>query len=347
MSGSFSTSLRNQEESDYKSMHYEIHEDNDKNVFVKDLALIPVTTVEEVMAVINMGLQLRATHETKINEVSSRSHTVFTINVIQRDVATGSSLKGMLNLVDLAGSERLKKSESSGQRLKEALHINTSLTALGKVVLALDPSSNSGTHVPYRDSKVTRLLQNSLGGNSYTTLVATIHPVAEYAEESLSTLMFANRCRNVQNTPSVNYAAAAKKSGGAGGGGGGGAEGMSEEITLLKKKLKHSESSASLVANPNERVLDVLKQLGITAVPMLDGTLQLPDGRIIGAPVVMPGVDGAGDNTASTATLGMGMGVNEQEYDQVSPSFHADPRAFTLSSLFLCSHARVSDDVRR
>lgn len=96
--------------------------------------------------------------------VSSRSHTVFTINVVQRDRHSADAVKGMLNLVDLAGSERIKKSESSGMRLKEALHINTSLTALGKVVLALDPS-NGISHVPYRDSKLTRLLQNSLGGN--------------------------------------------------------------------------------------------------------------------------------------------------------------------------------------
>jgi hypothetical protein len=145
-------------------MNYEIHEDLDHNVFVKDLALIPVTTTEEAMSVINMGLALRATHETKINEVSSRSHTVFTINVVQRDRHSAEAVKGMLNLVDLAGSERIKKSESSGMRLKEALHINTSLTALGKVVLALDPEQGV-SHVPYRDSKLTRLLQNSLGGN--------------------------------------------------------------------------------------------------------------------------------------------------------------------------------------
>lgn len=83
----------------------------------------------------------------------------------------------MLNLVDLAGSERLKKSASEGQRKTEALHINSSLTALGKVVMALDPSSGL-THIPYRDSKLTRLLQNSLGGNSFTVVLATVHPIA-------------------------------------------------------------------------------------------------------------------------------------------------------------------------
>ena len=98
----------------------------------------------------------------------------------------------MLNLVDLAGSERLDKSESTGQRMREALSINTSLTALGKVIMALDPTLVGRQHVPYRDSKLTRLLQNSLGGNSYTALLATLHPMAAHHSECLSTLQFAN-----------------------------------------------------------------------------------------------------------------------------------------------------------
>jgi hypothetical protein len=116
---------------EYNTMNYEIREDNEGNVFVKDLSLVPVTTIEEVMSLITMGLSVRATHETKMNAFSSRSHTVFTITILQKDKITGQATTGMLNLVDLAGSERLKKSESQGVRLKEALHINTSLTALG------------------------------------------------------------------------------------------------------------------------------------------------------------------------------------------------------------------------
>lgn len=189
---------------EYNTMNYEIREDNEGNVFVKDLSLVPVTTMEEVMSLISTGLRVRATHETKMNAFSSRSHTVFTITVLQRDKITGEAVTGMLNLVDLAGSERLKKSESIGVRLKEALHINTSLTALGKVIMALDPSSEN-SHIPYRDSKLTRVLQNSLGGNSFTTVIATVHPVAKFYEECLSSLQFANRCRNVRNNPRVNY----------------------------------------------------------------------------------------------------------------------------------------------
>ncbi|CAN0022263.1 unnamed protein product, partial [Discosporangium mesarthrocarpum] len=190
----------------YPSMDLKIHEDVHGNVF--DLSLIPVTTLEEVLDIINLGLKLRATHETKMNQVSSRSHTVFTATVVQKDPVTEEVVTGMLNLVDLAGSERIKKSESEGQRRKEALHINSSLTALGKArtasqFMALDPSAGQ-THIPYRDSKLTRLLQNSLGGNSFTVVLATVHPISRFADECLSTLQFANRCRSVQNQPRVN-----------------------------------------------------------------------------------------------------------------------------------------------
>jgi hypothetical protein len=188
----------------YNTMNYDIREDADGNVFVKDLSMIPVTTLEEVMSIISLGLRVRATHETKMNASSSRSHTIFSINIVQRDKNTQNSISGNLHLVDLAGSERLKKSESQGARLKEALHINSSLTCLGKVIMALDPSS-SNSHIPYRESKLTRILQNSLGGNSYTAVLAAIHPNPIYYEECLSTLQFANRCRNVRNNPRVNY----------------------------------------------------------------------------------------------------------------------------------------------
>ena len=189
---------------EYHSMNYEIREDSDGNVFVGNLSMVPVTTIDEVMAMIETGLKLRATHETKMNATSSRSHTVFTLSVLTRDRMTDVTVNGMLNLVDLAGSERLKKSESVGIRLKEALHINTSLSALGKVIMSLDPNSDS-THIPYRDSKLTRVLQNSLGGNSYTIVLAAIHPHPNYYDECLSTLQFANRCRNVSYPIHISY----------------------------------------------------------------------------------------------------------------------------------------------
>ena len=260
----------------YITMNYEIREDNQGNVFVKDLSLLPVNSSEEVMNLISIGLKLRATHETKMNAVSSRSHTVFTISVLQRDRATDQSMMGMLNLVDLAGCERLKKSESVGIRMKEALHINSSLTALGKVISALDPSLES-SHIPYRDSKLTRVLQNSLGGNSYTTVIATIHPKESYYEECLSSLQFANRCRNVRNNPRVNYLKddedkdrKIKK--------------LMDELGMLRTRISRMDSNPEFSAGPSKNpnassgskiqpnaLLNVLKKMGMNSFLTTDG----------------------------------------------------------------------------
>jgi hypothetical protein len=186
----------------------EIHEAADKSVYVKDLTVIPVSSVKHAMDVVRAGVAKRATFETVLNEVSSRSHTVFTLTVVQTDNRAGRggeapAITGMLNIVDLAGSERVERSLSVGQRFKEAVNINKSLSALGTVVMAL--SSGDYSYIPYRDSKLTRLLQESLGGNSYTTLIATVTMASADFDESLNTLHFANRCQNVNNQPHINY----------------------------------------------------------------------------------------------------------------------------------------------
>ena len=284
---------------EYNTMNYEIREDNEGNVFVKDLSLVPVTTMEEVMSLIATGLRVRATHETKMNAFSSRSHTVFTITVLQRDKMTGEAITGMLNLVDLAGSERLKKSESIGVRLKEALHINTSLTALGKVIMALDPSSEN-SHIPYRDSKLTRVLQNSLGGNSYTSVIATVHPTSRYYEECLSSLQFANRCRNVRNNPRVNYVEDTEDKDRK-------IRKLMEEIGTLRSKMTHMNGaelqggvrsslggaggSAAAKLSPADLV-NLLKRLGIAATLHPDGNL-LVNGQKFGTEDIGLGGDGA------------------------------------------------------
>eukprot|EP00762_Andalucia_godoyi_P006558 ANDGO_05025.mRNA.1 Kinesin-like protein KIN-4A len=180
----------------------DIRENPDGSVFVKDLATIPVSSVSEVMEIINLGVAQRATFETMMNAYSSRSHTIFTITIVQTNKTTEETMTGMLNLVDLAGSERLKRSESEGQRFKEAVVINKSLSALGNVILGLDSNAN---YIHYRDSKLTRILQDSLGGNSFTTLLATTYPTIDNYEECMATLQFAKRCKNVQNHPRVNY----------------------------------------------------------------------------------------------------------------------------------------------
>lgn len=269
------TSLKEVQD-EYKEIHYEIFEDSEGNVFVKDLSIIPVQSADEVFQVLQHGLKLRATHETKMNTVSSRSHCVFSLTVVQRDRSTGDAIKGTINLVDLAGSERVKKSESVGMRLREALHINTSLTALGKVIMALDPSSEN-THIPYRDSKLTRILQNTLSGNSYTTLLATIHPSPAYFEECLSTLQFANRCRNVRNHPRVNYIGESedkdKK-----------IKRLLEEINQLRIKLNMYESrlsNASGAFTP-AALVSVLQKLGVKAEVGQDGEM-IVNGKVFSA----------------------------------------------------------------
>ena len=156
----FAVGLRTSD--DYYNQDLRIHEDLAGNVFVKDLSVIPVSTPEEVLTIVQMGFKLRATHETKMNAVSSRSHTVFTLTIVQKDHRTGDTITGMLNLVDLAGSERLDKSESKGQRMREALSI-TRHSQLRKVIMALDPTIEGRHHVPYRDSKLTACCKTHWG----------------------------------------------------------------------------------------------------------------------------------------------------------------------------------------
>merc|ERR1719245_415024 len=138
----------------------------------------------------------RAVGATKMNADSSRSHSIFTINIEMLDTgASGNEhiRKGKLNLVDLAGSERQSKTEASGDRLKEANKINLSLSALGNVISALVDGKSS--HIPYRDSKLTRLLQDSLGGNTKTVMVANCGPADWNYDETLSTLRYAYRAK--------------------------------------------------------------------------------------------------------------------------------------------------------
>jgi hypothetical protein len=147
-----------------------------------------------------------------MNATSSRSHTVFTLNIVQKDrrLADAEVLSGVLHFVDLAGSERLARSQSEGRRFQEAVIINSSLSALGKVILSL--ADKNAKYIPYRDSKLTRILTHSLGGNSHTTLMCCINPSMDNYEESLNSLQFAERCKNVTNRPTVNYVDPAKQS---------------------------------------------------------------------------------------------------------------------------------------
>eukprot|EP00698_Gefionella_okellyi_P000497 TRINITY_DN10451_c0_g1_i1.p1 TRINITY_DN10451_c0_g1~~TRINITY_DN10451_c0_g1_i1.p1 ORF type:complete len:819 (-),score=185.27 TRINITY_DN10451_c0_g1_i1:3564-6020(-) len=202
--GRSTASLGSQPSSANEYTSLQIRERPTGAVYVEDLSQIPITRIEEVYAVIAAGFSKRQTYETLMNPVSSRSHTIFTLTVTQTDKRDQTEvISGRLNLVDLAGSERLARSHSEGERAKEAALINKSLSALGNVVMALDGGEQR--HIPYRDSKLTRILTDSLGGNSYTSLLATLNPSPDNYEECVATLQFAHRCRNVTNMPVVNY----------------------------------------------------------------------------------------------------------------------------------------------
>ena len=144
----------------------------------------------------------RATAATGMNAGSSRSHSVFTVTVYQRNTVNNVQKTGKLILVDLAGSEMVKKTNATGQQLDEAKTINKSLSALGLVINAL--TDDKMTHVPYRDSKLTRVLQDSLGGNSKTVLIVACSPSAYNASETVSTLRFGARAKNIENKAKVN-----------------------------------------------------------------------------------------------------------------------------------------------
>lgn len=174
-------------------------------MYVKDLQSFVCKSVKEIEHVMNVGNQNRAVGATNMNEHSSRSHAIFIITIeCSEPGADGENhiRVGKLNMVDLAGSERQTKTGATGERLKEATKINLSLSALGNVISAL--VDGKSTHVPYRDSKLTRLLQDSLGGNARTVMVANIGPASYNFEETITTLRYANRAKNIKNKPKIN-----------------------------------------------------------------------------------------------------------------------------------------------
>ncbi|XP_021563918.1 kinesin-like protein KIF3B isoform X2 [Carlito syrichta] len=183
----------------------ELKERPDTGVYVKDLSSFVTKSVKEIEHVMNVGNQNRSVGATNMNEHSSRSHAIFVITIECSEVGLDGENHirvGKLNLVDLAGSERQAKTGAQGERLKEATKINLSLSALGNVISAL--VDGKSTHIPYRDSKLTRLLQDSLGGNAKTVMVANVGPASYNVEETLTTLRYANRAKNIKNKPRVN-----------------------------------------------------------------------------------------------------------------------------------------------
>ncbi|WWD15711.1 hypothetical protein CI109_100133 [Kwoniella shandongensis] len=179
-----------------------IHEDKARGVYVKNLTEVYVGSESEVYKVMKAGGASRAVSSTNMNAESSRSHSIFVIGIHQRNTETGSQKSGNLYLVDLAGSEKVGKTGATGQTLEEAKKINKSLSALGMVINSLTDGKSS--HVPYRDSKLTRILQESLGGNSRTTLIINCSPASYNEPETLSTLRFGMRAKSIKNKARVN-----------------------------------------------------------------------------------------------------------------------------------------------
>lgn len=183
----------------------ELKEHPERGVYVVGLSMHPVHNVADCEKVMDKGWKNRSVGATLMNADSSRSHSIFTINIEMGEVNDSGEehiRAGKLNLVDLAGSERQAKTGATGDRLKEATKINLSLSALGNVISALVDGKSK--HIPYRDSKLTRLLQDSLGGNTKTLMVACLSPADNNYDETLSTLRYANRAKNIKNKPKIN-----------------------------------------------------------------------------------------------------------------------------------------------
>jgi hypothetical protein len=227
----------------------EIRRSKEGRVEVPNLTKEKVTSIEEVMELLKKGNANRSTAATDLNEHSSRSHMVLSVDVTS---GTGEAQrnKGTLYLVDLAGSERVRKSNVEGDQLKEAGFINKSLSALGNVMEALD---RKASHVPYRDSKLTYMLQDSLGGNSRTMMVVAVCPNDHSYDESVHALQFATRVRRIQigaaqrNVTSRNLEETVKS--------------LTEEMRALTRAKERSESQLISLKRDNTRVQEKLQNL--------------------------------------------------------------------------------------
>ena len=185
-----------------------VRETPDGGIRVMGVRAESVLTMQQVFKHLENGAAARTTGSTLMNEHSSRSHAIFSLLVEHQLSKFDDVTRAKLHLVDLAGSERAKKTGAVGVRFAESVHINQGLLALGNVISALGDHArgrNNRTHIPYRDSKLTRMLQDSLGGNARTCMLACVSPADSCFEETLNTLKYASRARNIKNKPVVNH----------------------------------------------------------------------------------------------------------------------------------------------
>uniref|UniRef100_A0A8D2JLL8 Kinesin family member 27 n=1 Tax=Varanus komodoensis TaxID=61221 RepID=A0A8D2JLL8_VARKO len=206
-------------ETSMKDLH--IREDEKGNTVIVGAKDCQVESVEEVMSLLETGNAARHTGTTQMNEHSSRSHAVFTISICQQQQSaqtqkvtdsaqdpsqsSGQLIASKFHFVDLAGSERVTKTGNTGERFKESIQINSGLLALGNVISALGDPRRKSAHIPYRDAKITRILKDSLGGNAKTVMITCISPSSSDFDESLNSIKYANRAKNIRNKPIVNY----------------------------------------------------------------------------------------------------------------------------------------------
>ncbi|XP_038200194.1 kinesin-like protein KIF21A isoform X8 [Arvicola amphibius] len=240
-----------------KKSNIRIHEDSTGGIYTVGVTTRTVNTEPEMMQCLKLGALSRTTASTQMNVQSSRSHAIFTIHVCQTRLcpqidaenATDNkmisessqmnefeTLTAKFHFVDLAGSERLKRTGATGERAKEGISINCGLLALGNVISALGDKSKRATHVPYRDSKLTRLLQDSLGGNSQTIMIACVSPSDRDFMETLNTLKYANRARNIKNKVMVNQDRASQQ-----------INALRSEITRLQMELMEYKTGKRII----------------------------------------------------------------------------------------------------
>ncbi|XP_014496109.1 kinesin-like protein KIN-14I [Vigna radiata var. radiata] len=296
----------------------EIRSSSQKGLSVPDASLVPVSSTIDVIELMNLGQRNRAVGATALNDRSSRSHSCLTVHVQGRDLTSGAILRGCMHLVDLAGSERVDKSEATGDRLKEAQHINKSLSALGDVIASL---AQKNSHVPYRNSKLTQLLQDSLGGQAKTLMFVHISPESDAIGETISTLKFAERVATVElGAARVNKDSSDVKE-------------LKEQIASLKAALarKEGESEHSLCSSSEKyrtkgielspyQIPDTGDQLGCR-LPMVEvGNIELQSNTTVRHKTQSFDFDEISGNSPPWPPVNNSLGQNYVEDDKESGS---------------------------